>query len=149
MANPNPNTSGLKKPWKPGQSGNPKGRPRDPAKEMLEAALGKKGARKFVRLTKANKDDIDSILESATTDFLMFVAKWDGAITYAKGRALALLNDMKNGRTTTIDKLRERQYGKPVQKVELTGADGQPLVQPKSMTQQEAQEFLRQLEQNY
>ena len=68
MANPNPNTSGLKKPWAPGQSGNPKGRPRDPAKEMLEAYLGKKGAKKFTRLSKANKDEIDSILESATTD---------------------------------------------------------------------------------
>ena len=99
MANPNPNTSGLKKPWEPGQSGNPNGRPRDPAKEMLEAALGKKGARKFARLSKANKDDIDSILESATTDFLMFVAKWDGATAYAKGRALAILNDMKKGQT--------------------------------------------------
>lgn len=27
MANANPNTAGLKKPWKPGQSGNPNGRP--------------------------------------------------------------------------------------------------------------------------
>ena len=149
MANPNPNTSGLKKPWEPGQSGNPKGRPRDPAKEMLEAALSKKGARKFARLTKANKDDIDSILESATTDFLMFVAKWDGATTYAKGRALALLNDMKKGQTTQLDKISARLHGQPAQKVELTGKDGADLLPPRILTKEEIGDLLSQLEKDY
>ena len=149
MANPSPNTSGLKKPWEPGQSGNPKGRPRDPAKEMLEAALGKKSARKFARLTKANKDDIDSILESATTDFLMFVAKWDGATTYAKGRALALLNDMKKGQTTQLDKISARLHGQPAQKVELTGKDGADLMPPRILTKDEIGDLLSQLEKDY
>lgn len=149
MANPNPNTSGLKKPWAPGQSGNPKGRPRDPAKEMLEAYLGKKGGRKFARLTKANKDDIDSILESATTDFLMFVAKWDGATAYAKGRALALLNDMKKGQTTQLDKISARLHGQPTQKVELTGKDGADLMPPRILTKDEIGDLLNKLESDF
>lgn len=148
MANPNPDQSNLR-PFKPGQSGNPKGRPPDPAKEMLEAAMGKKGARKFARLTKANKDDIDSILESATTDFLMFVAKWDGATTYAKGRALALLNDMKKGQTTQLDKISARLHGQPAQKVELTGKDGADLMPPRILTKDEIGDLLSQLEKDY
>lgn len=148
MANPNPDQSNLR-PFKPGQSGNPKGRPPDPAKEMLEAAMGKKGARKFARLTKANKDDIDSILESATTDFLMFVAKWDGATTYAKGRALALLKDMKKGQTTQLDKISARLHGQPAQKVELTGKDGADLMPPRILTKDEIGDLLSQLEKDY
>lgn len=149
MANPNPNTSGLKKPWAPGQSGNPKGRPPDPAKEMLEAFLGKKGAKKFTRLSKANKDEIDSILESATTDFLMFVAKWDGAKAYAKGRALAILNDMKKGQTTQLDKISARLHGQPTQKVELTGKDGADLMPPRILTKEEIGDLLNKLESDF
>lgn len=149
MANPNPNTSGLKKPWAPGQSGNPKGRPPDPAKEMLEAYLGKKGTKKFTRLSKANKDDIDSILESATTDFLMFVAKWDGATAYAKGRALAILNDMKKGQTTQLDKISARLHGQPTQKVELTGKDGADLMPPRILTKDEIGDLLNKLESDF
>lgn len=135
--------------FKPGQSGNPKGRPRDPAKEMLEAVLGKKGARKFARLTKANKDDIDSILESATTDALMFIAKWDGATAYAKGRALAILNDMKKGQTTQLDRISARLHGQPTQKVELTGKDGADLVPARTLTKQEITELFKQLDQDF
>ena len=48
MANPNPDTSGLKKPWAKGQSGNPNGRP--------------KGAKGFAeRIRKATKDGDDVI----------------------------------------------------------------------------------------
>lgn len=149
MANPNPNTSGLRKPWQPGESGNPKGRPPDPVKKMLEAALGKRGARKFEHLTKDNKDEIDSMLQSASTDLLMFVAKWDGATAYAKGRALAILNDMKKGQTTQIDRISARLHGQPVQKVELTGKDGADLIAPRVLTKDEIGDFLAKLEKDY
>lgn len=55
------------------------------------------------------------------------IAKWEGAPMYAKNLAMSLLFDTKNGKTNTIDKLRERQYGKPLQRVEMTGANGKPL----------------------
>lgn len=135
--------------FKPGQSGNPKGRPRDPAKELLEAALGKKGAKKFARLSKADKDSIDSMLESAPQDVLMFVAKWDKAPAYAKGRALGILNDMKKGQTTQLDRISARLHGQPTQKVELTGKDGADLVPPRTLTKQEIKDLFESLETDY
>jgi hypothetical protein len=149
MANPHPNTTGLRPPFQKGQSGNPKGRPRDPAKEMLEAALGKKGARKFERLTKQNKDDIDSILESATTDALMFIAKWDGATAYAKGRALAILNDMKKGQTNQLDRISARLHGEPTRRMELTGKDGADLMPARTLTREEVGDLLKQLDKEF
>ncbi len=149
MANPNPNKDGLKKPWAPGQSGNPKGRPRDPAKEMLEAALGKKGARKFIRLSKADKDSIDSMLESAPADVLMFIAKWDEAPAYAKGRALAILNDMKKGQTNQLDRISARLHGEPTRRMELTGKDGADLMPPRVLTREEIGDLLSKLEKDY
>lgn len=149
MANPHPNTTGLRPPFPKGQSGNPKGRPRDPAKEMLEAALGKKGARKFERLTKQNKDDIDSILESATTDALMFIAKWDGATAYAKGRALAILNDMKKGQTNQLDRISARLHGEPTRRMELTGKDGADLMPARTLTREEVGDLLKQLDKEF
>ena len=132
-----------------GQSGNPKGRPKNRViREWLPACFGKGRTKTLASLTQDEVDAWEQKLLVASSSELAVLAKWDECPAYAKNLAMAILYDTKNGRTTTIDKLRERQYGKPVQKVELTGADGQPLVQPKDMTQQEAQEFLRQLEQD-
>lgn len=135
--------------FKPGECGNPRGRPRDPAKELLEAALGKKNARKFARLTKQNKDDIDAILESATTDTLMFIAKWDGASAYAKGRALAILGDMKKGQTTQLDKISARLNGPLVKRMELTGKDGADLMPARTLTKEEVKDLFDKLEEDY
>lgn len=135
--------------FKPGQSGNPKGRPKDPVKEMIEAALGKKGAKKFVCLSKDDKDRIDNFLASAPTDILMFVAKWDGATAYAKGRALALLNDMKKGQTTQLDKISARLHGEPTRRMELTGKDGADLMPPRILSKDEIGDLLNQLEKDF
>jgi hypothetical protein len=116
---------------------------------MLEAALGKKGARKFERLTKQNKDDIDSILESATTDALMFIAKWDGATAYAKGRALAILNDMKKGQTNQLDRISARLHGEPTRRMELTGKDGADLMPARTLTREEVGDLLKQLDKEF
>ena len=79
----------------------------------------------------------------------MFVAKWDGATTYAKGRALALLNDMKKGQTTQLDKISARLHGQPAQKVELTGKDGADLIPARILTKDEIGDLLSQLEKDY
>lgn len=56
---------------------------------------------------------------------------------------------MKNGKTTTLDKLRERQYGKPTQRMELTGKDGGDLIPARTLTKEEAAELFKTLNEKY
>jgi hypothetical protein len=126
MANPNPNMSGLKN-FQKGQSGNPKGRPKSRVPDALKVVLGKKKARKFYQLTECEINEWELTVLSMTANELKALASWEDANSYPKGLAISILFDMKNGNTKTIDKLRERQFGKAIQKVELTGADGRPL----------------------
>lgn len=137
--------------FKKGQSGNPKGRPKNRVlKEWLPACFGNKRAKLLKSFTNEEIEAWEQRLMVASSGELQVIAKWDECPAYAKNLAMAILFDTKNGKTTTIDKLRERQYGKPVQKIELTGADGAPLVQnDRTMTQKEARDFLKQLDEDY
>jgi hypothetical protein len=76
---------------------------------------------------------------------LKALASWEDINSYAKGLAMGILFDMKNGNTKTIDKLRERQFGKAVQNVELTGAVGASLVPARVLSKAEAKELLESL----
>lgn len=130
MANPHPKTDHLK-PWKPGQSGNPKGPAKKPVNRVedtwLPLLFGKKRARELMGMTDAEINAWERSVMSMTKPELDKSAKDETIPSYAVGLAKAKLQDIKKGRTNTDDKLRERQYGKTVQKVELTGADGQSL----------------------
>ena len=77
------------------------------------------------------------------------MAKWDEAPAYPKGLAIALLTDMKNGKTTTLDKLRERVHGKEIQRIELTGKDGAALIEPRTLTKDEARALFEELQDKY
>ncbi|MDR1022884.1 MAG: DUF5681 domain-containing protein [Prevotellaceae bacterium] len=125
MPNPNPNTSGLT-PFPKGVSGNPKGRPPSRVPEALKVVLGKKKAKKFYHINEAEINEWEAAVLTMTTSELKALASWEDANSYAKGLAMGILFDMKIGNTKTLDKLRERQFGKAVQKVELTGKDGRP-----------------------
>jgi hypothetical protein len=127
MPNPNPNTSGLKPPFKKGESGNPEGRPKSRVPDALKIVLGKKKAKKFYQLNEIEVNEWEAAVLTMTANELKVLASWEDANSYAKGLAISILFDMKSGNTKTLDKLRERQYGKAVQKVELTGANGSPL----------------------
>ncbi|EJX03628.1 hypothetical protein EVA_08267 [gut metagenome] len=142
------NEQNLCPPWKPGQSGNPKGRPKDRVPEILSRVFGKAKAKKIYGLSQAEVDKWESIVLTLTAEQLKDLVKYDNCPAYPKNLALAILTDMKNGKTTTIDKLRERQFGKAVQRVELTGKDGQDLMQ-KSITTTEAKELIEKLERDY
>jgi hypothetical protein len=127
MPNPKPNTKGLKPPFSKGESGNPEGRPPSRVPDALIKILGTRRAKKFHQLNGVEINEWETTVLTMTGSELKALAGWDEANSYAKGLAMGILFDMKNGNTKTIDKLRERQFGKAIQKVELTGRDGKPL----------------------
>jgi hypothetical protein len=121
MPNPNPDISGLTPPFAKGKSGNPKGRPPSRVPEAMISIMGKKKAKRFYHLNETEINDWENALLTMTSNEITALAKWEDANSYAKGLAMGILFDMKNGNTKTIDKLRERQFGKAIQKVELIG----------------------------
>jgi hypothetical protein len=136
MPNFNPDKSGLK-PFQKGESGNPKGRPQSRVPDALKIVLGKKKAKKFYQLNETEINEWEAAVLTMTANELKALAGWEDANSYAKGLAISILFDMKSGNTKTLDKLRERQFGKAIQKVELTGKDGTPLIPKEMMTEEE------------
>lgn len=146
MAN-NPNIMDNVTPYqyKKGQSGNPAGGSAKSRRKKAERLLAEqqfdelfgKGASRKLKLIK-NDDDLAWLqkLYSADAGTLAEIAKWQGSPASVKSYAIAMLRDMQNGKTYTIDKIRERLFGKPTQYVELTGAGGKDL-----MMQQEVNLF--------
>ena len=121
--------------WKSGQSGNPKGfnqigREKNRINDFVKKVIGTSKERviETVGMTAAEIDAIEQRMLSVSLSEAQIIAKDDYTPVYMKNLALAIIIDMKNGKTDTIDKLRERQYGKVKQQIELTGKGGQPLV---------------------
>lgn len=136
--------------FKPGQSGNPKGRPKSRVPEQLVKIFGSKArAKKFYSLSAVEIDEWEAAILTFNANDLKLLAKWEDAPAYPKGLAIAVLSDMKNGKTTTLDKLRERQYGKPTQRMEVTGKDGGDLIPARTLTKEEAADLLNSLNSKY
>ncbi len=136
-------------PWKPGQSGNPKGRPKSHIGDTLKALFGK-SARKIYHLTQAELDEWDAVLISLNDSQLKALIQMESVPSYPKNQAVAILTDMKNGRTTTVERLAERLYNRRAPKrVELTGKDGADLVAPRVLTKEEAAAFIDKLNEDF
>lgn len=134
--------------WKPGQSGNPAGRPKNRAREYFNKILTKASLKKSEGLTIEEINTIEKkVLEVKMSD-LQVMAKSADCPAYLKTLCMAILIDMKNGKSDTIDKLRDRQYGKVKQQIEITGKDDAPLMQ-QPLTQQQAKELIERLEQEF
>lgn len=113
--------------FKPGQSGNPKGRPRDEAGAAAKELFSKDRVEELkAKLTQGQLDGWEQLLLKMTTPETQALVKWDNCPNYAKSIAMAILHDMKNGRTFTVDKLRERQFGRAIQRADYadTGRNG-------------------------
>lgn len=137
-------------PFKKGQSGNPKGRPKSRVPEQLVKIFGSKArAKKFYSLSAVEIDEWEAAILTFNANDLKLLAKWEDAPAYPKGLVIAVLSDMKAGKTTTLDKLRERQYGKPTQRMEVTGKDGGDLIPARTLTKEEAADLLKSLNEKY
>lgn len=110
--------------WKKGQSGNPKGRPKNRVCAILKNVLSlKQRGRMSSRMTEMTNEEIDTaekaILALQLSD-LQLLAKADETPAYAKALAMAAIMEMKNGKIAALDRLRERQYGAIKQQVDIT-----------------------------
>lgn len=144
----------LRPPWKPGECGNPTnknnhGRPKNRATELHKQLLGQKSAKKFYGLTNKELETYDAMLETLTMAELQVLAKADNSPVYLKNYAIAILTDMKQGKTTTIDRIRANRHGTATQRMELTGADGQPLVQERNLTAADVADIMHEYDQKY
>lgn len=135
--------------FKPGQSGNPKGRPPNRVPAQLVKIMGKVQAKKFYNLSATEITEWEAALLTMNANQLKLLAQWDEANAYPKGLAISILTDMKNGNTKTLDKLRERVVGRPTQRMEITGRDGADFMPARVLTKKEAKELLDGLEEEY
>lgn len=135
--------------FKPGQSGNPQGRPKSRVPEQLEKVLGKSKFKKYEKLSKDEVRQWDEAIITMTVDQLKALMSWDGAPAYAQTLARAAVFDMKKGSTATIDKISERLFGKPTQRLEVTGAEGSALIPDKVYTKEQAAELMHEYERKY
>lgn len=104
MANPNGNPKNLK-PLKPGQSGNPKGRPKNPPQ-----------LREIQQLTKGEYSlMINKMLQCKPED----LANYNGTVL-EKWVASVIYHGIKHGDPSRLASLIDRLIGKVPEKVELT-----------------------------
>lgn len=104
--------------------------------------MPKSQLKKRFAMTTQEIDEWEQRLLVLTLDELKAISRDDNTPSYAKGLAIAILTDMKNGMSRTISQLRERQYGGVKQKVEVTGANGEPLMQQRELSPREAKAII-------
>lgn len=131
-----------------GKSGNPAGKKKDRVKELLKAVLPKSKLKKSEALTIDEINTIERMILSLELSDLQLLAKTDETPAYAKTLAMASIIDMRNGKTTTMDKLRDRQYGAAKQSVDVT-SNGMCIGQQRSMTPDEARALLNELDNEF
>ena len=135
----------VKPRWKKGESGNPKGRPRDRVKELMDGLLTVKQVKENTNLEQRDIDAIEQIILSLDTPALQAIAKSEKTPVYMRTLAMAAMWDMKNGKTQTVNTLRDRQFGAVKKQVDVT-SNGQSM--GIGMTPDEARDLLKDLEEN-
>lgn len=132
--------------WVKGQSGNPKGRPKNRVREFREKILGKKKAKNYHGIGALEMAEWYETLLTFDVPSLKALAKDDTAPALARTYARAIIIEMGSGKTYTVGGLSDKLYGKAVQRVEHTGADGSDLLSARTLTKEEAAELMRELD---
>ena len=134
--------------FKPGQSGNPKGRPKvkNRIPNLLKECIGRKRAQLTEELSDVEIAAIEKVLMTLGIKELQAVAKNEDTPAYMKTLAMAAIMDMKNGKTKTMDLLRDRQYGAVKKQVDVTSKG---MVLGQTMTPDEAREMLDAIEKEF
>ena len=149
MANHNPKRENLAPQCKPGQSGNPKGRPKSRVDAYKVNLMGKKKAKEIFVITPLELTEWYETIITMTMAELKALESSEDVPALIKNYIRAMVTDMNAGRTTTVDKIVERLYGKAIQRFEHTGADGSDLVPARTLTKDEAKELIGDLENEY
>jgi|GEM_PF-1879106 len=105
------------RPWKPGESGNPNGRP--PETHPNIKRFTKKAVQEtFAELMVTSQDDLAKIRDDAQESGVRAAV------------ASVILRARAKGEMASLDALIDRVIGKVPQKTELTGGEGEPLQAP-------------------
>jgi len=105
--------------WKPGESGNPKGRPKKPVLQM-----------KVEGYKLAEINDTIQMMCSMTAQELLKVWENPKATILERTIASALRKSIEKGNLDSVETLLNRVYGKPKEKVDITTA-GEKINEPR------------------
>ncbi len=137
----------LKPQWKKGETGGGR-RPKNRLKGLIKEAIdeivkeGKTGS--FEDLTTDEVNTADKFILSAPIALVQGIAKNDKMPLYIKAQAISAIMEMRDGKTTTVDKLRDHIYGAVKQQVDITTA-GAPLGNSSTLTPAEATALIAKL----
>ncbi len=141
----------LKPQWKKGEQGGGH-RPKNRLNELIEKAVNdlvKEGKiSKFENLTDEEVRTADKFLISAPIAAVQAIMKNDDAPLYIRAQAVGVVYEMRDGKTTTVDKLRDRVYGAAKQNIDITSG-GVSISQPTLLTITEASALISKLDKEY
>lgn len=109
--------------FKPGQSGNPKGRPKNRVPAEVQGLLKSIGCTaKYWAMSKEEVEEWEKALLTLPKETIEGLAKTDDPKIpmYAQAMARAILSDYKQGRMQCVDRLRDRQFGAVTTKTDIT-----------------------------
>lgn len=112
------------------------GRKPDRVAAILNKAISAHQASQL-NLTRQEVEEWEGKILTLTIDDLKKISKEQETPAYVVNVIMAIIADIKNGRTNTLDKLRDRQFGKVADKVELTGKDGEELFKGVEITEEQ------------
>lgn len=105
--------------WKPGESGNPKGRPKKPVLQLKVEGY---------KLHEIN--DTIQMMVSLTADELKKIWENPNSTILERTIASSLKKGIEKGNLDSVETLLNRVYGKPNEKLDIT-TDGQKINEPK------------------